>query len=184
MLWAHRTDGAAIDGSESHEQLATRIVAGLQPCLRSAEIERARERPDAELGPHDLALRAMPGVLSLDAEGNAQALDLLEQALHRNPDSALAAALGAWAYVQRVIYHFTTDLPRERVRAIELAHKARSLSGDATALAVLGNALTLLDELDSAALVVGKALAIDGGCAWPGAGADGWTSIAAIRNPR
>jgi AraC-like DNA-binding protein len=129
QLWAHRTDGVAIDGSESHEQLATRIVAGLQPCLRSAEIERARERPDAELGPHDLALRAMPGVLSLDAEGNAQALDLLERALHRNPDSALAAALAAWAYVQRVIYHFTTDLPRERARAIELAHKARSLSG-------------------------------------------------------
>jgi len=176
QLWAHRTDGAAIDGSESHEQLATRIVAGLQPCLRSAEIERARERPDAELGPHDLALRAMPGVLSLDAEGNAQALDLLEQALHRNPDSALAAALGAWAYVQRVIYHFTTDLPRERARAIELAHKARSLSGDATALAVLGNALTLLDELDSAALVVGKALAIDGGCAWAWS-RSGWLDV-------
>jgi AraC-like DNA-binding protein/tetratricopeptide (TPR) repeat protein len=176
QLWAHRTEGVQIDGSQSHDQLATRIVAALQPHLRCAEIERAQDRPDTELGPHDLALRAMPGVLSLDAEGNARALELLEQALHRDPDSALAAALAAWAYVQRVIYHFTSDPMRERARGIELAHKARSLSGDATALAVLGNALTLLDELDSAALVVRKALAIDGGCAWAWS-RSGWLEV-------
>jgi len=176
QLWAHRTDGRGDRRIGIHEQLATRIVAGLQPCLRSAEIERARERPDAELGPHDLALRAMPGVLSLDAEGNAQALDLLEQALHRNPDSALAAALGAWAYVQRVIYHFTTDLRGSgRARSSWRTRPARC-RGDATALAVLGNALTLLDELDSAALVVGKALAIDGGCAWAWS-RSGWLDV-------
>ncbi len=126
QLWAHRTDGVLLDGSESHQQLATRIAAALQPCLRSAEIERAWDRPESELGPHDLALRAMPGVLSLDAEGNARAL--------------------------------------------------RSLSGDATALAVLGNALTLLDELDSAALAVHQALAIDGGCAWAWS-RSGWLDV-------
>jgi AraC-like DNA-binding protein/tetratricopeptide (TPR) repeat protein len=176
QLWAHRTEGMRIDGSESHEELATRIVAQLQPSLRSAEIERAWERPDNELGPHDLALRAMPGVLSLNAEGNAQALELLEQALHRNPESAIAAALAAWAYAQRVIYHFTTDLTAERARGIDLAHKALSLSGDATALAVLGNALTLLDELDSAALVIRKSLATDGGCAWAWS-RSGWLDV-------
>jgi AraC-like DNA-binding protein/tetratricopeptide (TPR) repeat protein len=176
QLWVHRTDGVSLDGSESHQQLATKIAAALQPCLRSAEIERAWHRPDGELGPHDLALRAMPGVLSLDAEGNARALELLEQALHRNPDSGLAAALAAWAYVQRVTYYFTSDPMRERARGTELAHKARSLSGDATALAVLGNALTLLDELDSAALAVHQALAIDGGCAWAWS-RSGWLDV-------
>jgi tetratricopeptide (TPR) repeat protein len=40
----------------------------------------------------------------------------------------------------------------------------------------LGNALTLLDELDSAALVVGKALAIDGGCAWAWS-RSGWLDV-------
>ncbi len=176
QLWAHRTEGVLIGGSDSHEQLATRIVAALQPCLRSAEIERACGRPDTELGPHDLALRAMPGVLSLDAEGNARALEWLEQALHRNPCSALAAALAAWAYVQRAIYHFTSDPMREKARGIELARKAQSLSGDAAALAVLGNALTLLGEFDGAALVVCKALAIDGGCAWAWS-RSGWLDV-------
>jgi len=176
QLCAHRTEGVLIDGSDCHEQLATRIVAALQPGLRSAEIERAWDRSEIELGPHDLALRAMPGVLSLDAEGNARALELLERALDRNPDSGLAAALAAWAYAQRVIYHFATDPIGERARGIELAHKARSQSIDATALAVLGNALTLLGELDSAALLVGKALAIDGGCAWAWS-RSGWLEV-------
>jgi AraC-like DNA-binding protein/tetratricopeptide (TPR) repeat protein len=175
QLGAHRTEGALIDRSDSHEQLATRIVAALQPGLRSAEIERAWDRSEIELGPHDLALRAMPGVLSLDAEGNARALELLERALDRNPDSGLAAALAAWAYAQRGIYHFATD-PGERARGIKLAHKARSLPIDATALAVLGNALTLLDELDGAALLIGKALAIDGGCAWAWS-RSGWLEV-------
>jgi tetratricopeptide (TPR) repeat protein len=176
QLGAHRTEGILLDRSDSHHELATRIVAALQPALRSAEIERAWSRSEVELNPHDLALRAMPGVLSLDAEGNARALELLERARDRNPESALAAALAAWAYAQRVVYHFAADPISERARGVELAHKARSLPGDATALAVLGSALTLLDELDNAALLVGKALAADGGCAWAWS-RSGWLEV-------
>jgi AraC-like DNA-binding protein/Tfp pilus assembly protein PilF len=176
QLWAHRNEGVPVGASESHEQLATRIVATLQPNLRWAEIERARTTPDTALGPHDLALRAMPGVVSLDAEGNARALDLLERALERDPDFPLAVALAAWAYGQRTVYHLTSDPAREKARGLALARQARSLPVDATVLAVLGNALTLLDELDDAALVVGKALAIDGGCAWAWS-RSGWLEV-------
>jgi len=150
QLWAHRSDGALHDDNTAEEHLATRIAAALQPCLRSAEIERALRKPGTDLGVHDLALRAMPGVLSLDAEGNARALDLLERAMEQDPGHALATALAAWAHAQRVIYHFTTEPQADRVRGIELAHRALALSGDASVLAVLGNALTLLDELDTA----------------------------------
>jgi tetratricopeptide (TPR) repeat protein len=78
----------------------------------------------------------------------------------------LATALAAWAHIQRVIYHFSAEPQQERARSIELAQKARALSGDATVLAVLGNALTLLNELDTADLVIRKALLLDGGSAW------------------
>jgi AraC-like DNA-binding protein/Tfp pilus assembly protein PilF len=176
QLWAHRNDGVLIAASDSYEQLATRIVATLQPNLRCAEIARARAMPDTALGPHDLALQAIPGVLSLDAEGNARALELLERALDLDPDFPLAVALAAWAYGQRTVYHLTSDPAREQARGFELARKAQLLAGDATVLAVLGNALTLLDELDSAALAVGKALAIDGGCAWAWS-RSGWLEV-------
>src|SRR5262249_40259181 len=40
QLWAHRNEDAPLGASDSHQQLATRIIATLQPNLRWAEIER------------------------------------------------------------------------------------------------------------------------------------------------
>jgi AraC-like DNA-binding protein/tetratricopeptide (TPR) repeat protein len=165
-LSVYRSDGPIDDDAAPKEHLATRIAAALQPCLRLAEIDRAGRKPDADLSPHDLTLRAMPHVLSLDADSNARALDLLERAMDREPDHALATALAAWVHVQRVVYHFTATPSEERARSTALARKAQTLAGDATMLAVLGNALTLLHDLDTAELVIHKALAADGGSAW------------------
>src|SRR5262245_40650328 len=61
QLWAHSNEGVLIGGSKSHELLATRIVAALQPNLRWAEIERARLTPDSARGPRDRPRRALPG---------------------------------------------------------------------------------------------------------------------------
>lgn len=166
QLWAHRADGLVCDDPAADESLATRIAAALQPCLRSAEIEHALQKPRDELSAHDLALRAMPGVLAFDAEGNARALDLLEQAIGDDPSQALAVALTAWAHLQRVVYHFTSEPAASRARGIALTRKAMTLSGDATMLAVLGNALTLLGDQEAAAQVIARALAADGGSAW------------------
>jgi len=62
---------------------------------------------------------------------------------------------------------------QDRARSLKLAEKARTLSGNATVLAVLGNALTLLGELETADLVIRKALSLDGGSAWAW-GRSGW----------
>ena len=86
--------------------------------------------------------------------------------MNRDPDHALATALAAWAYGQRVVYHFTATPAEDRARSAELARRAAALTGDATALAVLGNAFTLLHDLDAAGRVIREALAVDGGSAW------------------
>lgn len=176
QLWAHRADGLARDETSSGEHLAVRIAAALQPSLRLAEIDHALRKPAECLGAYDLALRAMPGVLSLDASGNGRALELLHRALEMDPEHTLATALAAWAHVQRVVYHFTTAPAQERARSLELVHKARSLRNDATVLAILGNALSLLNEFDAADLVTRKALAIDGGSAWAWS-RSGWIDV-------
>jgi AraC-like DNA-binding protein/TolB-like protein len=175
-LWAHRIDGVLNDDTASEEHLATRIAGALQPCLRLAEIDRARQKPDLELSPYDLTLRALPGVLSLDADGNARALDLLERATDRDPDQPLAISLAAWAHAQRVAYHFTATPLEELARGAELARKALALAGDATVLAVLGNALTLLHDVETADLVIRKALSVDGGSAWAWS-RSGWIDV-------
>jgi AraC-like DNA-binding protein/tetratricopeptide (TPR) repeat protein len=175
-LWAHHSDGAFGDDSAAGEHLAIRVAAALQPCLRLAEIDRAKRKPDAELNAQDLTLRAMPYALSLDAEGNARALDLLERAMERDPGHALATTLAAWTRAQRVIYHFSATPLEERTRSAELARRALALAGDATALALLGNALTALHDLDTADLVVRKALSVDGGSAWAWS-RSGWIEV-------
>jgi len=176
QLWAQRCDGILSDETAADGHFATRIVAALQPQLRRAEIDRALRAPGTDLGAHELALRAMPGVLALDAEGNDRALELLMRAMELDPGHALATALAAWAHVQRIVYHFSSDPRSDRARGLELARKAGTLGGDATVLAVLGNALTLLDELDDADAVIRKALAVDGGSAWAWS-RSGWIDV-------
>ena len=176
QLWAQRCDGILSDEIAADGHFATRIVAALQPQLRRAEIDRALQLPGSDLGAHELALRAMPGVIALDAEGNDRALELLARAMELDPGHALATALAAWAHVQRIVYHFSSDPRADRARGLELARKAGTLGGDASVLAVLGNALTLLDELDDADAVVRKALAVDGGSAWAWS-RSGWIDV-------
>ena len=160
----------------AEEHLATRIAAALQPCLRLAEIDRARRKPDADLSPHDLTLRAMPGVLSLEAEGNARALDSAGRArpIATRPRTGHGARrLGARA-ARRLSFH--RDSARRACPGADLARKAQALAADATALAVLGNALTLLHEVETADLVIRRALAVDGGSAWAWS-RSGWIDV-------
>lgn len=171
-LWAHRIEGEWDRAVAFDEQLATRLAAALHPSLRTAEIDRALQKPDADLTAQDLALRAMPSVLSLDEHGNARAIELLNEAMARDPDNPLPFALAAWAYGQRVVYYFGTDPLQDRARSAEYARKALALRADPTALAIVGSALSLLDD-DSAEAVIAKALAIDGGSAWAW-GRSGW----------
>ncbi len=175
-LTAYRSDGAPGHDTALDEHLATKIIAAMQPCLRLAEIDRASRKPAAELSPHDMALRAMPWVLSLNAEGNAHALELLERAMERDPDNALATALAAWAYSQRVVYLFATAPDEDRAKSAQLARKAQTLGGDATVLAILGNTFTFLHDLEAAELMIRKALSIDGGSAWAWS-RSGWLDV-------
>ena len=175
-LSVYRADGPFGGSSASEEHLATRIAAAFQPFLRLAEIDGALQKPDTDLSVYELTLRAMPGVLSFSADGNKHALELLESAIDRDPDHALAVALASWAHAQRVICHFTDNPAEDLALSKELARKAQALAADATVLAILGNALTLIHDLDTAGRIIGKALALDGGSAWAWS-RSGWIDV-------
>ena len=68
---------------------------------RISEIERARRKRPDSLAAYDLYLRALPYGYAVTPEGNAAALDLIEQAIALDPDFAPAAAQAAWCYGQR-----------------------------------------------------------------------------------
>jgi AraC-like DNA-binding protein/tetratricopeptide (TPR) repeat protein len=174
-LWAHRIEGDWDCAAAFDEQLATRLAAALRPSLRAAEIDRALQKRDADLTAQDLALRAMPGVLSLDEAGNARAIELLNEAMNRDPGEPLPFALAAWAYAQRVVYYFGSNPSHDRAQGATFARTALGLREDPRVLAVAGTALSLLDEV-SAERIIARALAIDGSSAFAW-GRSGWVDV-------
>jgi tetratricopeptide (TPR) repeat protein len=167
-LWAHCHEGTIQDAFFFEESAAMSMAAAMRPSLRTAEIEQAWRKPDVDLTANDLTLRALPFALALDAEGNSRALDLLGRAINLDPDNAFAVALAAWCHAQRAAqpYLFTTAPTQNLLLATSLARRAARMGGDATVLAVLGNAFAQSWDLETADAVTQKALSVDGGSAW------------------
>ena len=96
-------------------------------------------------------------------ERNEEALGYVERALRLEPDYAVAAGLGAWAYTLRVAQDWCVDLERENRRGIELARLAIAKGGhDASALAMGGYAIAFLaEEFEDGLSVLDRAVALN-----------------------
>jgi AraC-like DNA-binding protein/tetratricopeptide (TPR) repeat protein len=175
LLWAGSYDGLANQGFAFEEHVAAVATVAVRASLEVAEIARAWRKPTADLTAFELALRALPSVVALERSAAARAIDLLGEALALDPNQPFAAALAAWCHAQRVIYQFTTTPEQERAEALQLAQKAvANLTGDdATVRTILGNAYNAIHDLDSAEIMVDKAISLDGGSAWAW-GRSGW----------
>ncbi len=148
------------------ERLAQGVAAVAQPGLRRAEAERVRLRPDSDLTAEELTMKAWPYAIALSSEGNRRAVELLERAMDRDPEHAMAIALAAWCHAQRAVYQFADNVLEERARAVELASRALRIGRDSPTLAVLGHALSCAHELGMAEDVTRRALQLDGSSAW------------------
>ena len=73
-LWADRWDGDGNDVFGFGERVAARIATAMPPVLRDAEIDRARRDDPAALNGWDLTMRALPRVLSIEADAEERAL--------------------------------------------------------------------------------------------------------------
>lgn len=161
------------------DRIAEKVAGELSPSLRSAEITRARTRTPAERSAYDLVLTAYPHFWAHRREGNARAIELLNAALAKDPDYALALALKGWALAQHTAYIWSDDPKRDRTQAVEAAERAAMLvdDKDAPTLVAIGAALTLAtSEQSRAKRFVDRALKIDPNNAW-GWMRSGWIQI-------
>jgi AraC-like DNA-binding protein/tetratricopeptide (TPR) repeat protein len=178
LLWAGCYDGLAGQRFAFEEHVAASATIAIRASLRVAEVERAWRKSTGDLTAYEFALRALPSVVALERVATARAIDLLGEALARDPDQPFAAALAAWCHAQRVIYQFTTTPAQERAQALELAQRAAANLGadDAMVRAILGNAYNAVHDLDTAEVMVDRALALDGSSAWAW-GRSGWIDV-------
>ena len=126
----------------------TSVAGAIEPTLRRAEIERARRKPTESLDAYDLYLRALPLMLTLVPEQNAEALRLLDRALMLDPSYAVAHALKAWCHADRCLRGWQgANEAEERQAAIAAARRALTYGrDDATALAIGGALVAMLDN--------------------------------------
>lgn len=142
-VWADRYDRVLDDIFTIQDELTMSVVAAIEPSLRQAEIERVkRKRPDS-LDAYDLLLRAMPDIYPAMPEGALKALPLLESALEREPDYALAHGFAAWAH--EILFARGGAREENRLGAVRHAHAAIANGrDDATALATGGFVLGMV----------------------------------------
>jgi len=84
-LWADRFDGFLEDVFDLQDKVAVGVAGVIEPTLQAAEIRRSSERPTSDLTAYDLYLRALPDLDAVGKNGLLRALDLLGQAIERDP---------------------------------------------------------------------------------------------------
>ena len=167
-LWADRYDGVVENLFDFEDEIASRVAGALRPSIWDAEIALARRKRPENMAAYDLVLRSLPHLWAHRQEDNAEAIKLLDRAMELDPGYARAAAIGAWARAQHVVYNWTDDIESVRSEGERLITlSSPSVGDDPTALCALSTATMLLfGDLDRARHYVERALALDPNNAW------------------
>jgi adenylate cyclase len=129
-LWADRFDGSTEDVFELQDKVALSVAGVIEPALQEAEIRRSTARPTSDLTAYDLYLRALPLMLGWGKEPALQGLDLLREAIARDPNYGRALVGAAWCASQLVTGGWAEDPETDRREALDLVRRAVKAAAD------------------------------------------------------
>jgi TolB-like protein len=162
-LWAERFDGSLEDVFELQDEVARCVAGVIEPTLQAAEVRRSAHRPTSDLTAYDLYLRALPHAGSPEPDRITLAVELLQQAIDRDPNYAQALVLAAHCYYQMDINGSAEDRETGRREAIVLSRRALRNAPDDPG--VLANAAMVLgyygEDLDVAIALVDRSVALN-----------------------
>jgi adenylate cyclase len=107
-LWAERYDRQVTDVFDLQDEITASVAGALEPSLRLAEIERAKQKRPENLRAYDLYLRSLPPFYSMTREGSDEAIRLLRDAIALEPDYAIAWSALAYCLAWRVSHGWST----------------------------------------------------------------------------
>jgi TolB-like protein/class 3 adenylate cyclase/Flp pilus assembly protein TadD len=162
-LWADRFDGSLEDIFELQDKVAVSVAGVIEPTLQLAEIRRSADRPTRDLTAYDLYLRALALAQTWEREGIISALDLLGQAIERDPHYGLALALAAHCHYAVHANGWTNDPQRAVRKGVDFARRAVRAGPDDPG--VLHNAAYALgyfgEDINTAIELIDRALAFN-----------------------
>ncbi len=162
-IWAERFEAVLEDVFELQDQMVTSIVGAIRPQIESAEIERAKHTPTANLSAHDCYLRGVASLKEGSRSATDQALPHFRKAIELDPDYASAYGMASSCIFWRKVNGWMTD-PKEEIReGIRLARIAIELGkNDAIALARGGHALAhFTGDMDGGIALLERARVLD-----------------------
>jgi pentatricopeptide repeat protein len=127
-LWADRFDGPLEEIFELQDKVAVSVAGVIEPTLQAAEIARSAYRPTIDLTAFDLYLRALRR--QFERNSLVHALDLLGQAIERDPHYGPALALAAQCHQALEVNGWAEDPVAARRTSIDLARRALRSSPD------------------------------------------------------
>jgi len=162
-LWADHFDGSLEDIFELQDKVAVRVAGVIEPTLQAAEICRSADRPTVDLTAYDLYLRALSHSYSWERERIVQALDLLDQAIERDPTYGAALALGARCHFDLHVNGWSDGPEINRCKGVKLAQEALQVGGDdPNVLREVAFTLGYFDEdIDPAIELIDRALELN-----------------------
>jgi adenylate cyclase len=160
-LWGEKSEVAPGELFDVQDHIVAKIVAGIAPSVRAAELRTAMRKKPENFNAYDHTLRALHIINSLDKNTFMQARDYLQKAMEEDPDFAMPAAWTARWYSLCLGQGWSVDPVADRAKALEYA--ARAIEQDpqnALALATYGHLQSFLfHDYESALVYFDRALA-------------------------
>ncbi len=160
-LWGDKTEVALGELFDVQDRLVSRIVAGIAPNVRTAELRAAMRKKPQNFTAYDHTLRALHIIHSLDVKTFLQAREYLDMAMAEDPEFAMPVAWAARWHNLYVGQGWSENPDEDRVKAVELAARAIELDrNNALALATYGHLRSFLfRDYDSALVYFERAVA-------------------------
>ena len=160
-LWGEKSEVAPAELFDVQDRIVSKIVAGIAPNVRAAELRTAMRKKPENFSAYDHTLRALHIINSLEKNTFMQAREYLQRAMEEDPDFAMPVAWAARWYSLCVGQGWSIDPTADRAKALELAGRAIEQDAhNALALATYGHLQSFLfHNYDNALVYFDRALA-------------------------
>lgn len=168
QVWADRFEDKLDAIFELQDKVAEAVAGVIEFSVQKAEASRSLTRPTSDLRSYDLYLRALIHFRTYQREEMYKALDLLDQALARDPNYALALSLAAGAHAIIMQFHWTDDLAGHGRQLMEMIQRSlRTGSDDPQVLASAALAHWAAHDFATAAQLADRAAELNPGSSFP-----------------
>jgi adenylate cyclase len=127
-IWSDRIEAAEHELFDVQDEIVARVVAGVVPSVRAAELRRALRRRPESFTSYDFTLRGMYNLDGLQRETFAEAGSLLQNAIHEDPGYSMPVAWTAQWHSLAVGQAWTVTPDDDAAQAGRMA--ARSIQLD------------------------------------------------------